>query len=154
MAKAIKTNKTTKTNTTNKTNKAESKLMTYPQACALTNALFHSDKTKAQLCEMIDKVAEGNKNAMKPEAKAKWLEKAGQEHCSYGQCKMYAFTLLKRKADYNQVSAIIATLDSKNGYVRKPKETTEKVVEKANEKAKEVAPKGKKPSAKKAQKQA
>ena len=148
MAKANKTN----TNKTNNTNKEEQvKVMTYPQAIALTNALFHSNKTKAQLCAMIDKVVKED-NGMKPEAKAKWLEKAGQEHCSYGQCKMYAFTLLKRKARYDEVSAIIAKLDSDNGYVRTPKENkAETTVKESNEKAKEVAPKSKKTNKKQAQ---
>ena len=139
MAKA-----TTKTNTTNKTNKATeakktaSKSMTWPQYNALVNALFHSNKTKADLSNLIDKVVKDGKG-MAEDKKQAWLEKSGQEHCTYGQCKMYAYTLLKNKASYADVSAIIAKLDEANGYTRSPKEA----VDKGNKEAKANAPKAK-----------
>lgn len=141
MAKA-NTTKTNKTNTTTKTAKGEKvQIMTYPQALALTNAIFHSNKTKAELSTMIDGLLpKGSKGGMKPEAKQAWLEKAGQEHCTYGQCKMFAFSLLQAKAPYDKVSALISDYDKTNGYTRTPKEA----VAKGNETAKKNAPKGKK----------
>lgn len=132
------TKKTTKANTTTK--KEEPKVMTFMQAKALTNALFHSHQTKAKLSENIDKLPEKVRGkGMKPEAKAKWLEEHGQEEASYGQCKMFAYGLLNAKYPYEKASAMIADLDKKNGYVRTPKETkeAEKVVKDTNAKAKE-----------------
>lgn len=152
MATAKKSNTNKKTNTTTNNKGEQVKAMTYPQTLALVNALYHSKKTKAELCAMIDKLNPDNKGGMKPEAKAKWLEKAGQEHCSYGQCKMYAFTLLSKKAPYETISQIIDKLDKDNGYVRTPKEDkTEEAVTKVNEQAKKVAPKGNKKNKKQEQ---
>ena len=96
--------------------------MTYPQAMALTNAIFHSNKTKADLSAMIDKVNQSKKGGMKEDKKQAWLEKAGQEHCTYGQCKMFAFTLLKNKAPYDKISKLISDYDKENGYERPSKE--------------------------------
>ena len=119
-----KTTKTTKTNTT-KTAKASKKpeAMTYPQVRALTNALFHSNYTKAKLSEMIDKRNTDNKGrGMSPEAKAKWLSEHGEEPATFGQCKMYAMCLFNGKCSHEEVSKIISNLDKKNGYKPTPKE--------------------------------
>lgn len=143
MAKTNKTNKTN-TNKNNKNNKvvapktaqavkAENapkvKSMTYPQAIALTNAIVHSNKTKADLSAMIDALIATLPEESKPQGrsmsedkKKAWLEKSGKEPCTYGQAKMFAFTLLKAKASYEQVSEMIDGYDKASGYVRKPKE--------------------------------
>ena len=140
-------NKTTKNTKAVKATAKKPEVMTYPQVKALTNALFHSGKTKADLSRMIDKLnPEGKK--MNPEAKAKWLEEQGNEHCSYAQCKAYAMIAYHSKQPYATISAIISTLDEQSGYNRKTK--AEAVVEEANKVASEAKPtKPSKPSSKK-----
>ena len=118
------TEKTPKTAKTKVAKQAEP--MSYGQVKALSAALFHSGKTKAQLCTAIDKLleqleAKPAKNAMKPEAKAKWLEEHGNEPCTWGQCMMYAMTLFNAKQPKAKVSEIIKMLDEESGY----KPTTE-----------------------------
>lgn len=117
---------TKKTNTKNtkatKGGKAtKSEVMTYPQVKALTNALFHSNYTKAKLSEMIDKHSDNKGRGMSAEKRAEWLKDHGNEPATYGQCNMYAMCLYKGKASYAEVSKIISNLDAKNGYKPTPK---------------------------------
>jgi len=135
MAKANKTTKTTKATTTaKKAPKAEP--MTYPQAKALTNALFHSNNTKAALSAMIDQLPKSDDHKpMDAAKKAKWLEEHGSEPATYGQCKAFAFGMLNSGASHEEASKLIADLDKKSGYVRQPK--VEETVKKANEQASE-----------------
>ena len=136
----MKNTKNTKANTTAKKTAAkqdEPKVMTYPQAKALTNAIFHANKTKAKLSELIDGLPEEVRGkGMNADNKAKWLEEHGKEPASYNQCKMYAYALLNSKAPYDEVSKLIEQLDKQSGYVRQPK--VEETVAKANEQVKKA----------------
>lgn len=131
MAKA--NTKTTKKTTTPK--KEAPKDMTFMQAKALTNALFHAKYTKAKLSSLIDQLPEKVRGkGMDADRKAKWLEEHGKEEATYGQCKMFAYGLLNAKYAYDKASAMIADLDKKNGYVRNPKDEAKQTVKQANEK--------------------
>lgn len=136
MSKTTKAKKAT-TTAPKKADKTATTTMTYMQAKALTNALFHSHQTKAKLSENIDKLPESVRGkGMNADRKAEWLKEHGNEEASYGQCKMFAYGLLNTKYPYDKASKMIADLDAKNGYVRQPK--AEQVVKAANEKAQEA----------------
>lgn len=147
------TAKNTKTNkNTAKAKKAEApKTMTYPQAYALTNALFHSKPSTKAMSEKLDVLNANSKSkrkGMDAERKAEWLKVHGEEPASYAQCKAFAFGLLNAKLPYAKASEMIETIDKASGYQRQPKaeeakpeqkpvESAKETVEKLNEKAKE-----------------
>lgn len=130
----MKNTKTTKK--TNTAKKADSNAMTYPQAVALTNALFHGKNTKKALSAMLDQLPKGKDyKPMAEDKKAKWLEEHGDEPATYGQCKAFAFGMLNSGATRDKASELIEALDKKSGYVRQPK--AEQAVKDANEHAEE-----------------
>jgi len=135
---STKATKNTKKPTTTKKASPKPTVMTYPQVKALTNALFHSHKTKAELSKAIDGLNPEGGRKMSAEKKAEWLKAHGGEPATYGQCVAYATILFKGKTSYEEASKAIAALDKKNGYVRKPK--VEGVVEEANRVASETNP--------------